>query len=120
MTANAFFLAAPNGALVAIPIVAGAIIVGALIWIVWVGIGVRSREPDPPTREEQTHLPEGGAVREISERREPDVLPLDKQGGLNPYQLHGHLPNKRSEDQRRRRWTPGHSGSFGGGGGGAH
>ncbi|WP_445399146.1 DUF6479 family protein [Streptomyces sp. LE64] len=114
------FLAAPDGALVAIPLLVGAVIVGALIWIVWIGIGVRSREPDPPTRDQQPHLPEGGAVHEVSERREPDALPYDKHGGLNPYQLHGHLPNKRSEDQRRRRWTPGHSGSFGGGGGGAH
>ncbi|MFJ6567808.1 DUF6479 family protein [Streptomyces sp. NPDC091292] len=112
-------LAAPDGLLVIGPFIIGAVMVVALIWIVWLGIRMRSREPGPPSADQQPHLPDTGAVHEVSERREPDEVPFEKDGGLNPYQLHGNLPNKRSDDQRRRRWTPGHGGSFGSGGAGA-
>ncbi|MFF2852202.1 DUF6479 family protein [Streptomyces sp. NPDC058001] len=110
-------LASTEGLLVIGPFIIGAVLVVALIWIVWLGIRMRSAEPGPPSADEQPHLPDTGAVHEVSERREPDEVPPEG-SGLNPYQLHGNLPNKRSEDQRRRRWTPGHGGSFGSGGAG--
>ncbi|WP_043728480.1 DUF6479 family protein [Streptomyces zinciresistens] len=96
--------------------VGGMIVAGALVWAVQFGMRVRDRELPRPTADEQTHLPDGGAVHEIREVREPDEVP-HTQGGerLLPHELH-HASSRRSEDQHRKRWLPGKSGSFGGGG----
>ncbi|KPI13464.1 hypothetical protein OK074_2389 [Actinobacteria bacterium OK074] len=95
----------------------GLILAGALIWAVWLGMRVRDREPACPLREEQSRLPESGAVHEIREMREPDEMPhaTRESERLMPYDLH-HAATRRREDQNRRRWTPGSSGSFGSGG----
>ncbi|MCD9876838.1 DUF6479 family protein [Streptomyces guryensis] len=96
--------------------VGGLIIAGALIWAVQFGMKVRDRELPRPNPDEQPHLPDGGAVREMREMREPDEVPHTEGGErLMPYELHP-SGTKTGQDQHRRRWLPGSSGSFGGGG----
>ncbi|MEV8127168.1 DUF6479 family protein [Streptomyces sp. NPDC085944] len=117
-TATHVLLAAPSGGLkVVVVFVIGLVIAGALIWAVRRGIGVMIREPDRPRADEQPHLPDTGPVHEEREMREPDEIPLSEDGSprLMPYQLH-HAGSRRGDDQHRRRWSPGSSGSFGGGG----
>ncbi|MFF6996423.1 DUF6479 family protein [Streptomyces sp. NPDC008313] len=118
MNAMSYELAASHTGLnVALAFIGGLIIVAALVWAVRLGMSVRSREPGPPSPEEQPHLPAEGAVHEIREVREPDEMPHATQESerLMPYGLHP-TGTKRSEDQRRHRWSEGSSGSFGGGG----
>ncbi|MDF2271508.1 DUF6479 family protein [Streptomyces coacervatus] len=100
--------------------VGGLIIAGALIWAVQFGMKVRDRELPRPRPDEQPHLPDGGAVRESREIREPDEVPhaVGKER-LMPYELHK-SSTRTGKDQHRRRWLPGSSGSFGGGGVGHH
>lgn len=97
--------------------IGGMVISGALIWAVQLGMRVRDREPGPPDPEEQPRLPEGGAVHEEREAREPEEMPHATQESerLMPYELH-HAATKRSPDQKRKRWLPGSSGAFGSGG----
>lgn len=95
--------------------VGGTFIAGALIWAVQLGMRVMDRDVRHPRPEEQPSLPSTGAVHEIREMREPDEVPLAEQERLMPYQLH-HSGSKRGEDQHRKRWLPGSSGSFGSGG----
>ncbi|MGW2857156.1 DUF6479 family protein [Streptomyces sp. NPDC001215] len=73
--------------------------------------------PDPPTPEEQPHLPDTGPVLEEREVREPEEMPHAAQESerLMPYELH-HAASKRCDDQQRKRWLPGSSGAFGSGG----
>lgn len=101
--------------------VGGLVIAGALIWAVWLGISVRVREPGPPNPDEQPHLPDSGAVHEARELREPDEMPHATQESerLMPYEIH-HAASRTRENQKRRRWSPGSSGSFGSGGLGQH
>ncbi|NEY36806.1 hypothetical protein GTU99_32505 [Streptomyces sp. PRKS01-65] len=97
--------------------IGGLVIAGALIWAVRVGMRVMEQELERPRPEEQPKLPVTGPVREEREIREPDEVPLvvDGSGRLMPYQLHP-ASTRRCKDQQRRRWIPGSSGSFGGGG----
>ncbi|MFF9125146.1 DUF6479 family protein [Streptomyces sp. NPDC014889] len=95
--------------------VPGIVIAAALVWAVVIGIRVMRRESERPTEREQPHLPVTGAVHEISEMRELDELHPDGGERLMPYELHA-TGTRRSQDQHRRRWHPGSSGSFGGGG----
>ncbi|MEV6112738.1 DUF6479 family protein [Streptomyces sp. NPDC052109] len=90
-----------------------------LIWAFRLGFKVRQREPDPPRPHEQPRVPPSGPVHETHEMREPDEVPraADNSERLTPYQV-GNVRSRRAEDQRRPRWSPGSSGSFGGGGGG--
>jgi hypothetical protein len=95
------------------------VVVGGLVWAVWLGIRVFRREPDRPEAEEQPRLPVTGAIEEISEVREPDEVECEDGQRLMPYELHA-AGTRRSGDQHRHRWAPGSSGSFGSGGPGAH
>ncbi|MEU0785820.1 DUF6479 family protein [Streptomyces sp. NPDC006173] len=97
--------------------VGGLVIVAALVWAVRMGIRVRGQESAPPTAEEQPRLPEGGAVHEEREMREPDEVPhaADESERLMPYNMHS-SSTKHADDQHRKRWQPGSSGSFGSGG----
>ncbi|MGV9245685.1 DUF6479 family protein [Streptomyces sp. NPDC003710] len=101
--------------------IGGMVISGALIWAVRLGMSVRDQEPEPPSPEEQPHLPDGGPVLEEREAREPEEVPHAGQESerLMPYQLH-HAASKRCDDQQRKRWLPGSSGAFGSGGPGHH
>lgn len=96
--------------------VGGLVIAGALIWAVQFGMRVRDRELPRPLPDEQPHLPEGGAVREMREMREADEVPhaVGKER-LTPYELHK-SGTRTGKDQHRKRWLPGSSGSFGSGG----
>jgi len=117
-TASYELLAASSDVLnVVAAFVGGLVIAGALIWAVRLGISVLDREPGPPQPEEQPTLPESGAVHEVREMREPDEVPHAAQESerLMPYELHP-AATRRGEDQKRRRWDPGTSGSFGSGG----
>ncbi|MCC5479316.1 DUF6479 family protein [Streptomyces sp. NPDC059680] len=100
-------------------LLAGVVCVAGLLWAFRLGFEVRRREPAPPRPEEQPRLPSTGPVHEASEMREPDEVPraADDSERLTPYQI-GTIRSRRAADQRRPRWSPGSSGSFGGGGGG--
>ncbi|MFI9802811.1 DUF6479 family protein [Streptomyces sp. NPDC052301] len=100
-------------------LIAGVACVAGLIWAFRLGIKVREREPAPPRPHEQPTVPPSGPVRETREMRQSDQVPraADESERLTPHQL-GNVGTKRADDQRRPRWSPGSSGSFGGGGGG--
>ncbi|MER5855892.1 MULTISPECIES: DUF6479 family protein [Streptomyces] len=100
-------------------LVAGLACVAGLIWAFRLGAKVREREPAPPRPDEQPRVPPSGPVREVQEMREPDEVPRAADGDerLTPHHF-GNVGSKRAEDQSRPRWSPGSSGSFGGGGGG--
>ncbi|MFJ8634868.1 DUF6479 family protein [Streptomyces sp. NPDC093568] len=96
--------------------VGGMVIAGGLIWAVQFGMRVRDRELPRPHADEHPHLPDTGPVHEEREVREPDEVPHSTgRERLLPHELH-HAGSRRSEDQHRKRWLPGKSGSFGGGG----
>ncbi|MDG9726459.1 MULTISPECIES: DUF6479 family protein [unclassified Streptomyces] len=117
-TATYELLAASSHALnVTMAFIGGLVIAGALIWAVRMGMRVMEREPERPHADEHGKLPPTGAVHEEREIREPDEVPLITDGSprLMPYELH-HSGSRRGQDQIRRRWLPGSSGSFGGGG----
>ncbi|MEW2251674.1 DUF6479 family protein [Streptomyces sp. NPDC058733] len=111
-------MAAVSGALVLGPVIIGVFLVGGLIGAFWFGDVFKSREPAPPRPEEQPHLPPEGAVRGIQENREPQEVPQDGRRRL-PHEF-GNLGTRPGESQERPRWGKGTSGSFGGGGLGAH
>ncbi|GHB24117.1 hypothetical protein GCM10010377_12580 [Streptomyces viridiviolaceus] len=116
-TATYVLLAASDTVNVTVAFIGGMVIAGALILAVAVGMRVMERESNRPRAEEQPKLPEAGPVHEEREMREPDEVPRVTNGGsrLMPYELHP-ASTRRGEDQKRRRWLPGSSGSFGGGG----
>ncbi|MFI2377105.1 DUF6479 family protein [Streptomyces sp. NPDC018964] len=97
--------------------IGGLIVAGALVWAVRVGMRYMDREEPRPTPEDQPRLPDGGAVREMREIREPDEMPdMSRTGSrLMPYELH-HSATRTGKDQQRKRWLPGSSGGFGSGG----
>ncbi|MFI1422970.1 DUF6479 family protein [Streptomyces sp. NPDC020731] len=97
--------------------IGGLIVAGALVWAVRVGMRYMDQEEPRPTAEDQPRLPDGGAVREMREIREPDEMPdMSRTGSrLMPYELH-HSATRTGTDQKRKRWLPGSSGSFGSGG----
>ncbi|MEU9211824.1 DUF6479 family protein [Streptomyces sp. NPDC048415] len=97
--------------------VGGIFIAGALVWAVRLGIKVRDQESGPPAPEDHPKLPDTGAVHEIREMREPDEVPhaVDESERLMPYNIHS-AGSKHADDQHRKRWVPGSSGSFGSGG----
>ena len=102
---------------VAVVLVSGLVITGALIWAVRLGIRVRRRESPAPRPSEQPRPPESGPVHETREIREPHEVPraTDASERLTPHGL-SRSGSKRSENQTRPRWDEGSSGSFGGGG----
>ncbi|MFF5341860.1 DUF6479 family protein [Streptomyces althioticus] len=97
--------------------IGGIIVAGALVWAVRAGMRYMDQESPRPRPDEQPKLPDGGAVREMREMREPDEIPLTPRSGsrLMPYELH-HASTRTGKDQQRKRWLPGSSGAFGSGG----
>ncbi|MFC9504455.1 DUF6479 family protein [Streptomyces sp. NPDC057002] len=110
-------MAAGRGALGIGLIVAGVVVVALLLGAFVLGVRIKRRELPTPRPEEQPRLPDGGPVREVSERREPEEVPRS-QDRLTPHRLkaHGNVSSRRSASQERPRWDEGSSGSFGGGG----
>ncbi|MFH9012764.1 DUF6479 family protein [Streptomyces sp. NPDC017943] len=104
---------------VTIAFVAGLIVACALIWAVRVGMRVMDKDTHHPAPDEQPHLPDTGPVRETREMREPDDMPVVTRDGqrIMPHELH-RASTRTGKDQNPRRWSPGSSGSFGGGGSG--
>ncbi|MFD9334232.1 DUF6479 family protein [Streptomyces sp. NPDC060028] len=68
-------------------LVVGLAVVGFLLGGFWLGKRVRAQEPAPPEPESQPHLPDGGAVYEVREEREPVEIP---EGGLRPHEMQGY------------------------------
>ncbi|MGW5371826.1 DUF6479 family protein [Streptomyces sp. NPDC004009] len=87
----------------------------------WMNSRVKYRESPRPRPEEQPQLPPEGPVHEVRENRESQEVPVTPPGGrpLTPYEL-SNLDTRPSESKDRPRWSKGSSGSFGGGGLGAH
>ncbi|OLZ73533.1 hypothetical protein AV521_05625 [Streptomyces sp. IMTB 2501] len=87
----------------------------------WMTSRVKYRESPRPSPEEQPKLPPEGPVREVRENRESQEVPVIPKGGrpLTPYEL-SNQDTKPSASKERPRWSRGSSGSFGGGGLGAH
>jgi uncharacterized membrane protein YgcG len=85
---------------------------------------VRYRESPRPRPEEQPTMPPGGPVHEVREsNREASEVPRTAKGErpLTPYELTNMDTRPgTSESKDRPRWSNGSSGSFGGGGLGAH
>ncbi|MGW2613731.1 DUF6479 family protein [Streptomyces sp. NPDC001500] len=121
MTTASQQLAAASGLLSLVLFVVGMALLAVLGGSFWLGARVKSRESARPRPEEQPHLPPGGPVHEIRENREPDEVPRTAEGGrpLTPYEL-TNMQTRSSSDKKRPRWSRGSSGSFGGGGLGAH
>ncbi|MFJ5774057.1 DUF6479 family protein [Streptomyces sp. NPDC093094] len=121
MTTASMQLAEPSGLLSLGMFAVGIVVVAVLAGSFWLGVRIRSRELPRPRPDEQPHLPPDGPVREIRENREPDEVPqIDKDGRpLTPYEL-SNLQTRASDKKERPRWSKGSSGSFGGGGLGAH
>ncbi|MEU7555394.1 DUF6479 family protein [Streptomyces sp. NPDC044571] len=67
-------------------LVVGIVIVGFLLGAFKLGQRVRAKEPPPPTPESQPHLPNGGAVGEVREERDPVEFPPE---GLRPHEMQG-------------------------------
>ncbi|MFB7464507.1 DUF6479 family protein [Streptomyces sp. NPDC056224] len=67
--------------------VVGIVVVGFLLAGFKLGQRVRAKEPPPPTPESQPHLPNGGAVYEVREERDPVEIP---EGGLRPHEMQGY------------------------------
>ncbi|MCJ1680767.1 DUF6479 family protein [Streptomyces sp. APSN-46.1] len=65
----------------------GVVVVGFLLGAFKLGQRVRAKEPPPPTAESQPHLPDGGAVHEVREERDPVEIP---EGGLRPHEMQGY------------------------------
>jgi hypothetical protein len=87
----------------------------------WMNSRVKYRESPRPRPEEQPMLPPEGPVREVRENRESQDVPVIPKGGrpLTPYEL-SNQDTRPSASKERPRWSRGSSGSFGGGGLGAH
>ncbi|MFE7975462.1 DUF6479 family protein [Streptomyces shenzhenensis] len=86
----------------------------------WLGSRVKYSEPPRPRPEEQPQLPPEGAVHEIRENRESEEVRTAEGGRpLTPYEL-SNQQTRPSASKDRPRWSEGSSGSFGGGGLGAH
>ncbi len=114
-------LAAPSGLMSLGLFVVAAAVLALLAGGYWMNARIKYREPPRPRPEEQPHLPPEGAVREVRENRESLEVPEVPKGGrpLTPYEL-GNVDTKPSASKERPRWSKGSSGSFGGGGLGAH
>lgn len=97
--------------------IGGLVVAGALVWAVRVGMRYMDQEEPRPALEDQPRLPDGGAVHEMREMREPDEMPdMSRTGSrLMPYEIH-HAGSRTGKDQNRKRWLPGSSGAFGSGG----
>ncbi|MER7918335.1 MULTISPECIES: DUF6479 family protein [unclassified Streptomyces] len=114
-------LAAPSGLMSLVLFVVAVGLLAMLAGGFWLTSRVKSQEPARPRPEEQPKLPPEGAMHEVRENRDYQEVPRTPKGGrpLTPYEL-SNMDSKTSEDQQRPRWSSGSSGSFGGGGLGAH
>ncbi|MFI8102082.1 DUF6479 family protein [Streptomyces sp. NPDC086023] len=99
----------------------GIAIAAFLLLAFWFGRKVRDREPEPPEPETQPHLPDGGAVYEVREERDPVEIPPE---GLRPHEMQGYgnfgsRTSEHPEEVRKRREANASGGANGSGGFGA-
>ncbi|CAL9300958.1 MULTISPECIES: DUF6479 family protein [unclassified Streptomyces] len=100
------------------PLVAGILLVGFLIGAFWLGRRIWTKEPAPPTPDEQPHRPpDAGLPGEVEGHRRPAEVPKGERR-LMPYELrHENTEpdtSPMSDDDRKWRGAP--SGGFGSGG----
>ncbi|MCX4767336.1 DUF6479 family protein [Streptomyces sp. NBC_01275] len=121
MSTASMQLAAASGLLSLGLFAVGMVVLAVLAGSFWLGARVKTHESPRPRPDEQPHLPPEGPVHEIRENREPDEVPRTPKGGrpLTPYEL-TNSATRPSASKDRPRWSKGSSGSFGGGGLGAH
>ncbi|WP_189263765.1 DUF6479 family protein [Streptomyces fuscichromogenes] len=121
MSTEPMQLAAPSGLMSLALFLVAVAVLAMLAGGFWLGNRVKYRESTRPRPEEQPKLPPGGAVHEVRENRESEEIPLIPKGGrpLTPYEL-SNQQTRPSASKDRPRWSQGSSGSFGGGGLGAH
>ncbi|MFD7137881.1 DUF6479 family protein [Streptomyces sp. NPDC059894] len=121
MSTASMQLAASSGLLSLALFVVGIALIAMLAGSFWLGARIKMRESPRPRPEEQPQLPPDGPVHEVRENREPDEVPRMTKGGrpLTPYEL-TNMQTRSSDSKTRPRWSRGSSGSFGGGGLGAH
>ncbi|MCZ0204559.1 DUF6479 family protein [Streptomyces achromogenes] len=114
-------LAAPSGLMSLVLFVVAVGVLALLGGGFWMTSRVRYRESPRPRPEEQPKMPPGGPVREVRQNRESAEIPRIAKGErpLTPYDL-SNMDTRPSASQERPRWSKGSSGSFGGGGLGAH
>ncbi|MFR9792962.1 DUF6479 family protein [Streptomyces sp. MB22_4] len=114
-------LAAPSGLVGLVLFVIAVGLLALLAGGFWLTSRVKYRESARPRPDEQPKLPPEGAVHEVQENRDYQEVPKTPKGGrpLTPYEL-SNMDSVPSDDKKRPRWSRGSSGSFGGGGLGAH
>ncbi|MGN5377792.1 hypothetical protein BIV25_33185 [Streptomyces sp. MUSC 14] len=114
-------LAAASGLMSLVLFVVAVGVLALLAGGFWMNSRVKYRESPRPRPEEQPTLPPEGPVREVRENRESQEVPVIPKGGrpLTPYEL-SNQDTRPSASKERPRWSRGSSGSFGGGGLGAH
>ncbi|MFE4667463.1 DUF6479 family protein [Streptomyces sp. NPDC056716] len=116
-------LAAASGLLSLGLFVIAVAVLAVLAGSFWLGNRIKDREPPTPRPEEHPRPPEDGPVHEVLESREPDEVPKVPKGGraMTPYELTNMQTRpSASPSKDRPKWSKGSSGSFGGGGLGAH
>ncbi|MEU7426105.1 DUF6479 family protein [Streptomyces sp. NPDC048362] len=121
MTTASTQLAAASGLMSLVMFVVAMGVLALLAGGFWMNSRIKYRESARPRPEEQPRLPAEGAVHEVRENREGSEVPQIPKGGrpLTPYEL-SNMHSRPSESKDRPRWSSGSSGSFGGGGLGAH
>ncbi|MDO0929114.1 DUF6479 family protein [Streptomyces sp. TG1A-8] len=114
-------MAAASGLMSLALFVVAAAVLALLAGGMWMNSRVKYREPPRPRADEQTQLPPEGAVREERQNRESAEIPRVPKGGraLLPHEL-TNMRSRPTDSKERPRWDKGSSGSFGGGGLGAH
>ncbi|WP_432042322.1 DUF6479 family protein [Streptomyces cadmiisoli] len=121
MSTSSMQIAAPSGLISLVLFLVAVAVLALLAGSFWMGNRIKLREPPRPRPEDQPKMPLDGPVYEIRENREPDEVPKVPKGGraLTPYEL-SNMQTRPSDSKDRPRWSRGSSGSFGGGGLGAH
>ncbi|WP_189313245.1 DUF6479 family protein [Streptomyces brasiliensis] len=121
MSTASMQLAAASGLMSLVLFLVAVAVLTMLAGSFWLGSRIKFREPPRPRPEEQPHLPAEGPVHEIRENRESEEVPWIPKGErpLTPYEL-SNQQTRPSTSKDRPRWSKGSSGSFGGGGLGAH
>ncbi|MFE8948885.1 DUF6479 family protein [Streptomyces sp. NPDC007856] len=121
MTTASMQLAAASGLMSLVLFIVAVGVLALLAGGFWMTSRVKYRESPRPRPEEQPTLPPEGPVREVRQNRDYEEVPETPQGGrpLTPYDLRNQ-DSRPSATKERPRWSRGSSGSFGGGGLGAH
>ncbi|UFR06383.1 DUF6479 family protein [Streptomyces sp. Go40/10] len=121
MTTASMQLAAASGLMSLVLFIVAVGVLALLAGGFWMTSRVRSNESPRPRPEEQPKLPPEGPVHEVRQNRESAEIPRIPKGDrpLTPYEL-SNMDSRPSATKERPRWSKGSSGSFGGGGLGAH